>query len=281
MVEDEGFCFLCLASCKHICPHCNLVHFCSQDHLSLHRFYSHTLSCWETTEVLSRHGTECLPFKAGRLPDKGRVLFATRDLKWYILNIFYISSTGCFFQLVPPRKVLSMELVPPNSKKWVSTLVPHKTQKMIEFLTNNFSVWKNTGFFCRKSQFISYRGLCNASQGMVCAPASVSSGKETTVFVWPKSKSFSASSTWMHGGGVFSWQFWGSFLALSTSRWARTWSTISSLQTGSAPSLAEGLRFLRSWTEPQALHFASSLFRDLLEVGGGALTRPQVWAGHL
>ena len=53
------------------------------------------------------------------------------------------------------------------------------TQKMIEFLTNNFSVWKNAGFFCRKSQFISYRGLCNASQGMVCAPASVSSGKET------------------------------------------------------------------------------------------------------
>ena len=81
--------------------------------------------------------------------------------------------------MVPPRKVLSMELVPPNSKKWLSTLVPHKTQKMIEFLTNNFSVWKNTGFFCRKSQFISYRGLCNASQGMVCAPASVSSGKET------------------------------------------------------------------------------------------------------
>ena len=71
------------------------------------------------------------------------------------------------------------------------------------------------------------------------------------------------------------------FLALSTSRWARTWSTISSLQTCSAPSLAEGLRFLRSWTEPQALHFASSLFRDLLDVGGGALTRPQVWAGHL
>ena len=52
MVEDEGFCFLCLASCKHICPHCNLVHFCSQDHLSLHRFYSHTIFCWETAEVL-------------------------------------------------------------------------------------------------------------------------------------------------------------------------------------------------------------------------------------
>ena len=28
-----------------------------------------------------------------------------------------VFSTGCFFRLVPPRKVLSMELVPPNSKK--------------------------------------------------------------------------------------------------------------------------------------------------------------------
>jgi len=64
MVEDEGLCFLCLAPCYDLCPHCKLVHFCSQDHLRLHR-----------------HGTECLPYKAGRLPDKGRVLFATRDLK--------------------------------------------------------------------------------------------------------------------------------------------------------------------------------------------------------
>ena len=35
--------------------------------------------------------------------------------------------TGWFFWLVPPRKVLSMELVPPNRKKWPSTLVPPKT----------------------------------------------------------------------------------------------------------------------------------------------------------
>ena len=38
-------------------------------------------------------------------------------------------TTGWFFWLVPPRKVLSMELVPPNRKKWLSTLVPPKTQK--------------------------------------------------------------------------------------------------------------------------------------------------------
>ena len=49
------------------------------------------------------------------------------------------SYTGWFFLLVPPRKVLSMELVPPNRKKWLSTLVPRKTQKITEFLTNNFS----------------------------------------------------------------------------------------------------------------------------------------------
>ena len=37
--------------------------------------------------------------------------------------------TGCFFQLVPPWKVLSMELVAPNSKKWLSTLVPPKATR--------------------------------------------------------------------------------------------------------------------------------------------------------
>ena len=30
--------------------------------------------------------------------------------------------TGCFFWLVLPRKVLSMELVPPNIEKWLSSL---------------------------------------------------------------------------------------------------------------------------------------------------------------
>ena len=40
MVEDEGLCFLCLAPCNDLCPHCKLVHFCSQDHLRLHRYYS-------------------------------------------------------------------------------------------------------------------------------------------------------------------------------------------------------------------------------------------------
>ena len=79
---------------------------------------------------------------------------------------------------VPPRKVLSMELVPPNRKKWLSTLVPPKTRKQ-------------------------------------------------------------------------------------------------PLQTSSTPSLADGLRFLRSCTVPLLLNFLTSLFRDLLEAGGGALATPQ------
>ena len=39
------------------------------------------------------------------------------------------SYTGCFFQKVPPRKVLSMELVPLNRIKWLSTLVPPKATR--------------------------------------------------------------------------------------------------------------------------------------------------------
>ena len=48
-----------------------------------------------------------------------------------LLCDFYANcaDTGCFFRLVPPRKVLSMELVPPNSKKWLSTLVPPKATR--------------------------------------------------------------------------------------------------------------------------------------------------------
>ena len=37
--------------------------------------------------------------------------------------------TGCFFRKVPPTKVLSMELVPINRIKWLSTLVPPKATR--------------------------------------------------------------------------------------------------------------------------------------------------------
>jgi hypothetical protein len=63
-MEEEGACFLCLAPCSTLCPDCRLVNYCGPDHLALHR-----------------HEDACLPYRAGRLPDKGRVLFATRDLK--------------------------------------------------------------------------------------------------------------------------------------------------------------------------------------------------------
>ena len=57
--------------------------------------------------------------------------------------------------------------------------------------------------------------------------------------------------------------------------------TMSSLQTSSTPCLEDGLRFLRSCTVPLVLNFLTSLLRDLLEAGGGALVTPHVGAGHL
>ena len=43
-------------------------------------------------------------------------------------------STGWFFWLVPPRKVLSVELVPPNREKWLSSL------EMAKILTKKVKV---------------------------------------------------------------------------------------------------------------------------------------------
>ena len=61
--------------------------------------------------------------------------------------------TGCFFYCshlvdcwLPPRKVISMELVPPNRKNDLSTLVPPETQKITEFFQllktlSSFVLW--------------------------------------------------------------------------------------------------------------------------------------------
>ena len=65
-------------------------------------------------------------------------LDARREL-WSCICVWRWMYRVFFFQMVPPRKVLSMELVPLNRKKWLSTLVPRKTQKITEFSTNNFS----------------------------------------------------------------------------------------------------------------------------------------------
>ena len=44
-----------------------------------------------------------------------------------------LSNTGCFFRKVPPRKILSMELVPLNRIKSLSTLVPPKDCELFEY----------------------------------------------------------------------------------------------------------------------------------------------------
>ena len=58
-------------------------------------------------------------------------LFVINRKPSYTFCLFVINKkpTGWFFWLVPPRKVLSMELVPPNRKKCPSTLVPPKTHE--------------------------------------------------------------------------------------------------------------------------------------------------------
>ena len=70
-------------------------------------------------------------------------------------------------------------------------------------------------------------------------------------------------------------------LALSAPSWAATWSTMAWFVTGSLPSIAEGLLFLRSCTVPFCLQFFKSLLRGWRWAGGGAFTFPHVLAGHL
>ena len=62
--QGENNCFLCLKVCSEKCPHCSAVYFCSPEHFARHR-----------------HQDYCLPYRAGRLPGKGRVLFSTRDIR--------------------------------------------------------------------------------------------------------------------------------------------------------------------------------------------------------
>ena len=53
-------------------------------------------------------------------------------------------NTGWFFSLVPPRKVLSMELVPPNREKWLSL---QRWQKTL------LKKWKSKSEFVKPSLF--------------------------------------------------------------------------------------------------------------------------------
>ena len=106
---DEDSCFLCLAPCTNRCSFCNLVNFCSDEHFRLHR-----------------QDDYCFPYKSGRLPEKGRVLFATRDIKPLELV------------LIDPGTVVG-----PNYK---SRPVCLQCLRVVE-----------TGFKCRKCQF----PMCN------------------------------------------------------------------------------------------------------------------------
>jgi len=48
-----------------LCPHCNEVFYCSEEHFRLHR---------------SHDGSQCLPFRLIQTKDRGRIVVATRSL---------------------------------------------------------------------------------------------------------------------------------------------------------------------------------------------------------
>ena len=55
-------------------------------------------------------------------------------------------NTGWVFWLVPPRKVLSMELVPPNREKWLSS--PKVAKKPFEKVKVQVRVCQTFTFYC-------------------------------------------------------------------------------------------------------------------------------------
>jgi len=61
--ERKGECFLCSRPSANKCPACQLVHYCSQDHLLTHRQQNY-----------------CFPFRVRWRSGKGRCLVATRDI---------------------------------------------------------------------------------------------------------------------------------------------------------------------------------------------------------
>jgi len=69
--ERKGECFLCSRPSATKCPSCELVHFCSNDHLLAHRQQSY-----------------CFPFRVKWRSGKGRCLVATRDINAMELIMF-------------------------------------------------------------------------------------------------------------------------------------------------------------------------------------------------
>ena len=69
--ERKGECFLCARPSSTLCPTCQLVHYCSADHLLAHR-----------------HQNYCFPFRVRWRAGRGRCLVATRDIKPLELIMF-------------------------------------------------------------------------------------------------------------------------------------------------------------------------------------------------
>ena len=83
--------------------------------------------------------------------------------------------TGCFFRKVPPRKVLSMELVPLNRIKWLSTLVPLKATRWAKNNQNQriFTLrfcWSSRLTFCQNFLRSLFRDLLEAGGGALPSP---------------------------------------------------------------------------------------------------------------
>lgn len=69
--ERKGECFLCCKPCSLVCGACELVHYCSQDHLLTHRQQNY-----------------CFPFRITWKQSKGRSVVATRDIDALELILF-------------------------------------------------------------------------------------------------------------------------------------------------------------------------------------------------
>ena len=59
-------CFLCQTVCDRVCPHCELVTYCSEEHFKLHRLNGNDY---------------CFPYQADNKEGIGRILRATRNIK--------------------------------------------------------------------------------------------------------------------------------------------------------------------------------------------------------
>merc|ERR1711933_449786 len=62
-MSETSTCFLCLAPARNPCNHCNKVFFCSENHLTKHRW-----------------GNRCLPFRVAEIQGKGKCIIATREI---------------------------------------------------------------------------------------------------------------------------------------------------------------------------------------------------------